>query len=338
MKIGTSFGVSRSATRGPRGAGATRTAVRQTARTSKTSASEAKNRLHVAMGLGVVENIAPQAATVQPAPAAEALSVTAFLKTPDISESKTTKSETQVKRNDFSTVMSSPEQLRQRCMDHAVLVFRLKRIGIGALSAMLGMPSENVKQALGGMHEALRAPEWDRLIEIMGVDPETSRLSRTMPHFLHVTKDNLLAFKALEEAFVNMRAARMDFNDRWIDRLRNKLPKIAVMQNDHLRVVVVEHDGVQAIDALSGVEWARGTEKASQLKSSFERDRFIAGDMTSIEFDMLFAGDRRINWDYVEIVARANRVSMEDIVGYIKSVGDKKAEENAAYLKVVNGN
>lgn len=328
MKIGTSFGVSRSTAR----AGSTRSPVRQAARTNKASASEAKNRLHATMNLGLVD-ADPQSIS-QPSPlTTETLSVASFLKTSDIPENKLEK-----KRNDFSAIQSSPEQLRQRCMDHAVLVFRLKQISIGALSAMLGMPSENVRQALGGMYEALRAPEWDRLIEIMGIDPETSRLNRKMPHFLHVTKANLLAFKALEDAFVTMRAARMDFDERWIDRIRNKAPKVAVMQNDHLRVVVIEHQGVQAIDAINGVEWARGTEKASRLKSSLERERFIAGDMTAIEFDLLFAGDRRIDWDYIELVARANRVSMEDIVTYIKSVGDKKAEENASYLKVVNAN
>lgn len=232
----------------------------------------------------------------------------------------------------------SAEQIRRLCIDHAILISRLKRIDTAALAAMLGMPTDNVRKALSGVEEALRAPEWDRVIEIMGIDPETARLNRSMPHFIHVTPATLDAFKALESVFLNMRAARMSFNEGLMARLRNKQPHVAVMQNDHLRIVLIEHEGVRAMNAINGVDWARGSEQASLVKSVFSRDRFIAGDLTAIEFDTLFAGDRRIDWSYVELVARANRVSMEDIVNYIQSVGEQKSHEAQTYLKVVNAN
>jgi len=230
------------------------------------------------------------------------------------------------------------EQIRRLSIDHAILISMLKRIDTAALAAMLGMPTDNVRKALSGVEEALRAPEWDRVIEIMGIDPETARLNRSMPHFIHVTPATLDAFKALESVFLNMRAARMSFKEGLIARLRNKQPRVAVMQNDHLRIVLIEHEGVRAINAINGVDWARGSEQASLVKSVFSRDRFIAGDLTAIEFDTLFAGDRRIDWNYVELVARANRVSMEDIVSYIQSVGEQKSHEAQTYLKVVNAN
>lgn len=345
MKFATNaFGASRKNIRSTRGANAKRTQSAQDRNAG--SASQARARLQAAFAEAPAVAQAVPVVPVQVG-SASAISVASLLKTPSIAHPAESNA-SPVKARHVQSVADAPveqempafsaEQTRRLCIDHAILISKLKRIDTAALATMLGMPTDNVRKALSGMEEALRAPEWDRVIEIMGIDPQTARLNRSMPHFIHVTPASLQAFQALENMFLNMRAARMQFDDGLMKRLRNKAPHVAVMQNDHLRVVLIEHEGVRALEAINGIEWARGSEKASQVKAVFSRDRFVAGDLTAIEFDTLFAGDRRINWDYVELVARANRVSMEDIVGYIQSVGEEKSQDAQTYLKVVNGN
>lgn len=340
----TVLGVSRKTARPTRGVRAKRTPG---------SATQARARLQAQFGgeapsggASVAEPMKAES-VVTDTMQTQRVSIATFLKTPAVSSRGATDSAPQGLRNAQSmaesnavaeAIPATPEQIRCMCIDHAVLLSKLKRIDTAALATMLGMPTDNVRKALTGVEEALRAPEWDRLIEIMGIDPQTARMSRAMPHFIHVTPATRQSFQALEGAFINMRAARMQFDDTLVDRIRNKAPRIAVMQNDHLRIVVIEHEGVRALDSINQFEWARGSEKASQVKSVFKRERFVAGDLTAIEFDTIFAGDRRIDWQYVELVARANRVSMEDIVGYIQSVGEEKSKDAQTYLKVVNGN
>lgn len=314
------------------------------------SASQARARLQTAFSEGpVATQVASSLASSTPVQihSDSAVSVAALLKTQSVAPEAESNLAAIKARHVQSAAAPlaerefpafNAEQTRRLCIDHAILISKLKRIDTAALATMLGMPTDNVRKALSGMEEALRAPEWDRVIEIMGIDPQTARLNRSMPHFIHVTPASLQAFQALESIFLNMRAARMQFDDGLIKRLRNNAPRVVVMQNDHLRVVLIEHEGVRALESVNGIEWARGSEKASQVKAVFSRDRFVAGDLTAIEFDTLFAGDRRIDWDYVELVARANRVSMEDIVGYIQSVGEQKSHDAQTYLKVVNGN
>lgn len=226
------------------------------------------------------------------------------------------------------------EAIFKTCVERARLLYRVKKIDLSTLACTIAMPIENVRQALGGVMDALRRAEWEKVIAITGLDVKTGRLARGTPHFIFHDDATKKLIETLAPLFNNTKAARLDFNER--HRLfGKKTNRILMLQNDHLRVVVIEAPKQSFMSAVKTSKWFLETEKRSVVKTSFAKSRFVSCDMSAIDFDAVFNPNGALDWGHVDTVARANRVSIEEIITFIKAEGDRKEQMGDAYLRRV---
>jgi hypothetical protein len=223
---------------------------------------------------------------------------------------------------------------------------RLKKLDVRATSAALGLPFENVSLSVGGEWDAMRDAEWARLSEIVGIDPETGKLHRNFPHYLHLvsaaSQEDLKEVRGLLmdllAAVAIPRPSEKEANLSWWARLfyKSQDPKVLILQNEHVRVVILQHwTALHVIDLLQDCGWARETEAASRIKTAIALERFLAGDLNASEFDDLFDLEKKMTWKRVALLARANHVSIEELIAFIKQRGDELEEERKQRLKTV---
>lgn len=212
---------------------------------------------------------------------------------------------------------------------------RLKRLDVRASAAAIGMPYENVRQAIAGESQAMRNSDWERLMEIAGFDLETGRLNRNFPHFIHVDEERISDLKCVSSLMADAKAARIQCGERRLLGMFSKSPSITVIQNDHVRIVCLEHTKTSSMSYIPDCQWARKSEEDSVVKTTLSADRFIKGDLTSTEFDDLFSRGARVTLERIEILARANHVTFEEIAEFIQQRGDQKEQDRLTRMRSV---
>ena len=108
-----------------------------------------------------------------------------------------------------------------------------------------------------------------------------------------------------------------------------------MLQNAHVRVVCIDYNRIGVVGRIQDCRWARKTEKASVVPTKLAIDRFLSGDLTGTEFDELFDLEGKLTWDRIAMLARANHVSMEEIIDFIHERGDLKEQERLQRMRAV---
>lgn len=239
-----------------------------------------------------------------------------------------------IKTSDHQRSITDEELWAIRQMQCASLI-RLKRLDGRAVAAAIGMPYENVRQAIEGEAQAMRKSDWERLMEISGFDLETGRLNRNFPHFIHVDDSRIADLRCISGLMADAKAARIQCNERRLLGMFSKGPSLTVIQNDHVRIVCIEHTKMSSMSHIPDCQWARKSEEDSIVKTALPADRFIKGDLTSTEFDDLFSRGDRMTLDRIEILARANHVTFEEIAEFIQQRGDQKERDRLTRMRTV---
>lgn len=221
-------------------------------------------------------------------------------------------------------------------------VATLKGISDDAIAAAINVPVGSVSAWLSGRNVGYREDMLALLGTFLGVDLETGRLSDDRVHIFDLSKLPLTSSKdridvCLQVVGYMLRDAKFaGIRLGSVTRLTgSKTPKVRVGQNHNSRAVFIGGSCLTfkpQFDPLahgSSCQWAAG-DAAKSVVSVIDPvmiRRVENGDLTISEFDQLFRGPGSTTMADVEMAARVNGLTNEEIVEWIETIGAARAQQ-----------
>lgn len=221
----------------------------------------------------------------------------------------------------------------------------LKGVTTGAISEAVNVPKNTIDAYFAGRKVGFREDIRKNIAGYLGVDLMTCRLSSDRVHIFALNK---LPFGISKEMFdKHMRHVSFLLRDGKAAKLempllgrmeRNgaRMRGAHVMQNSHSRAIFlggwcIGFRAVLDLESFKGCKWASGKMDTSVVKVA-ERTlslRIADGDVTPMEFDEIFRSPDAASWADIEMSARVNQVSRQEILEWIETVGQRRALESA---------
>lgn len=245
--------------------------------------------------------------------------------------------------NDEAVVSQQPAHVKAGFANATLMsaVATLKGISDDAIAAAINVPVGSVSAWLSGRNVGYREDMLALLGSFLGVDLESSRLSQDRVHIFDLSKLPLTSSK--ERIDVSLQVVGYLLRDAKFAGIRlgsgsritgNKSPKVRVGQNNNSRAVFIGGSCLtfkpQFDPAVHGsaCQWAAADAAKSvvTVTDPVMIRRVENGDLTISEFDQLFRGPSSTTLDDVEMAARVNGLTNEEIVEWIETIGAARAQ------------
>lgn len=219
----------------------------------------------------------------------------------------------------------------------------LKGLTNSEIANAVNVPKNTIDAYLAGRKVGFREDIRKNIAGFLGIDLATCRLSSDRVHIFALNK---LPFATKKECFdKHMRhisfllrdgkAAKLEFPHlSRMERNAARLRGAHVMQNASSRAIFIGgwclgFHATLDLESFKDCKWASGKVSTS-LVQVVERSlslRIADGDVTALEFDEIFRGPDAISWADIEMSARINQVSREEIHEWIETIGQRRAME-----------
>lgn len=222
-------------------------------------------------------------------------------------------------------------------------VARLKGITDEAISSAINVPKGTISGYFGGRNVGIREEMRDALAGFLGIDMTVGRLTADRVHVFALDRVPTFSSRSQFQLYMQSlgfllrgsKAASLHFTSMAITaRLASRLRGVHAVQNSHSRAIFLGGycAGFRAkfnADDIEGCTWAGGSRSKSRVKvmDATLAKRIANGDMTVIEFDEIFRGAEATSWLDVEMSARVNLVTKDEIVEWIETIGARRAME-----------
>lgn len=221
----------------------------------------------------------------------------------------------------------------------------LKGMPNGAIANAVNVPKNTIDAYFSGRKIGFREDIRKNIAGYLGIDVSSCRLTSDRVHIFALNK---LPFATSKESFdKHMRhisfllrdgkAAKLDLPllSR-MERSAARMRGVHVMQNSSSRAIFLGgwcmgFHATLDLESFKDCKWASGKINTSVVKV-LERTlslRIADADVTPMEFDEIFRGAEATNWADIEMAARINQVSRDEILEWIETVGQRRSMEDA---------
>lgn len=221
----------------------------------------------------------------------------------------------------------------------------LKGLTNSEIANAVNVPKNTIDAYLAGRKVGFREDIRKNIAGFLGVDLATCRLSSDRVHIFALNK---LPFATKKECFDkhmrhisyllrDSKAAKLEFPHlSRMERNAARLRGAHVMQNASSRAIFIGgwclgFHATLDMESFKDCKWASG-KVGTSLVQVLERSlslRIADGDVTAMEFDEIFRGADAISWADIEMSARINQVSRDEIHEWIETIGQRRAMEAA---------
>lgn len=218
-------------------------------------------------------------------------------------------------------------------------VATLKGISDEAIAAAINVPVGSVSAWLSGRNVGYREDMLALLGAFLGVNLQTARLSSDRVHIFDMSKLPLTASRdRIEICFMAighlMRGAKFA-SIRMGSKAGGAKSKVRVGQNHDSRAVFIAGKCLtfkaqfDPAEHGSDCQWAAGdaTNSTVSISDPVMIRRVQTGDLTIGEFDQLFRAPSSTTLADVEMAARVNGLTHEEIINWIETVGAARAQQ-----------
>lgn len=222
-------------------------------------------------------------------------------------------------------------------------VARLKGFSDETISSALNVPKGTLGAFFAARNVGYRDDIRAALAKYLGINLSTGRLVGDQVHVFLLgklpsttsRKDFLLYMQSMGFLLRGGKAARLSFPALPAHRrVGPAMSGVHIVQNAESRALFIGGSTLTFrarfdASAIEGCDWAAGTEAKSEVPVAQRllAIRVLSGDLTPIEFDEIFRGAEATTWADVEMSARVNSVTKDEIVQWIETVGARKAIE-----------
>lgn len=229
-------------------------------------------------------------------------------------------------------------------------VAHLKGFTDEAISSAINAPKGTIGAYFAGRKVGYREDMRTTLAAVLGVDLAAGRLKSDCVHVFRLDKLPFFTSRKRFDLYLQSigyllrgsRAAKLTFSSLdFGPRLANGVRGIYVAQNKQTRAILVGgwcagFHATLATSKIEGIKWANKGARTNSVVDVCDpmlATRICNGDITVTEFDEIFRGAEATTWSDVEMSARVNLVSRDEIVNWIETVGNRRAMERLIAAK-----
>lgn len=222
-------------------------------------------------------------------------------------------------------------------------VAKLKGISDEAISIAINVPQGTTQAYFEGRNVGYRDDIRQALAKYLGVDLATHRLSSQQVHVFMLNKISLKTTRKQFNIYMHAvgrllrvsKSATLEFPCLGLaERFSLRVRGVHVVQSKNTRAIFLGGQCLtfRARFSPAFVEsciWAGGTKENSifSVAQLTLGQRIVKNDITTAEFDEIFRGSKATTWRDVDMSARVNGVTKDEVVEWIETIGARRALE-----------